>query len=269
MALICQDVHSPFVGRMGSTVGYLWKGRACLRTYRHDINYPNTPSQQRQRDWFVSMVRFASRATAALQLGLRHSAAEEQMTEGNYFVKHNKHCFGSDNGELTVDYEHLQLSQGPAADVYFKAPRFEDNERVSVEFEKNTLSLHASGSDKVYVYFYCPSLEAGFLAAPAERRSNVVRVSLPQGWSGAEVHLYGFVVDREGRASASTYIGVGRVNHYEERGRYVPVNKGWKDFVNIANEVNAEGDIPNVQAADSMISTVDIFADMPLHSPPE
>ena len=35
---------------------------------------------------------------------------------------------------------------------------------------------------------------------------------LPQHWSGTEVHLYGFVVDRNGRASNSAYIGSGYVN---------------------------------------------------------
>ena len=52
------------------------------------------------------------------------------------------------------------------------------------------------------------------------------------------MHLYGFVVDKDGRPSNTTYIGVGRVNHYEDRGRYIPLNKSWKDFVEMANEVN-------------------------------
>ena len=63
---------------------------------------------------------------------------------------------------------------------------------------------------------------------------------LPAWWTGQEVHLYGFVVDKDGRPSNTTYIGVGRVNHYEDRGRYIPLNKNWNDFVEMANEVNAE-----------------------------
>lgn len=269
MALLSQNYSTPFHGRLGEVVGYKWKGRMCMRTYRHEVNYPNTESQKRQRDWFVSMVRFASKATAAIQLGLKQTAAEEQMTEGNYFVKNNKKYFRTENGKQAVDYEHLQLSKGDAVDVYFKSPTFEEGEQVSIEFEKNTLSLHSSGSDKVYVYFYCPTLEAGFLAAPVERRSKILRVKLPESWSGMEVHIYGFVIDREGRASNSTYIGVGRLNHYEERGRYIPINKAWNEFVEIASEVNEPEQDTMQPESDAKVSKIDIFADMPKQSPPE
>ena len=53
------------------------------------------------------------------------------------------------------------------------------------------------------------------------------------------MHIYGFVVDREGRSSNSTYIGAGMVNHYNEGTTYIPLNKSWMDFVEVANKVNA------------------------------
>ena len=269
MALIYQGFNGPFIGKLGTAVGYMWKGKACVRSYRKEIAYPNTLGQQRERDWFVGMVRFASKAASALKLGFGRCAAEHRMTEGNYFVRCNKQHFHTVDGRMEVDYEQLKLSSGPAVDVYFKSPRFEEGETVVVDFEKNALPLHASGSDQVYVYVYAPSHESGILSAPVERRSKTMRMRLPEQWAGTEVHLYGFVVDRDGRPSESTYIGVGRVNHYEERGRYIPLNKGWKDFVEIATEVNADVEEVTVQHADSMVSGVDIFADMDKHSPPE
>ncbi|MBR1784499.1 MAG: hypothetical protein IJ760_03555 [Bacteroidales bacterium] len=270
MAVLSQSAFGQFSGRVGTAVGYMWKGKACVRVYRKEINYPNTPHQQRQRDWFVGMVRFASKATAALRLGLRQRASEAGMTEGNWFVKQNKRWFGGGDTQGEVDYQRLVLASGPAADVYFKTPRFEENETVVVEFEKNSLSLHASGADKVYLYVYAPGLGQGMLTAPAERRSKRLAVRLPEEWAGQEVHLYGFVVDREGRSSDSTYIGVGRVNHYEERGRYFPVNKGWKDFVDMASGVSSNEDVtadtashqPSHDAA-AAPARHDLFADMP------
>lgn len=89
---------------------------------------------------------------------------------------------------------------------------------------------------------------------------------LPEQWNGLEVHLYGFVVDRSGRPSNSTYVGVGRVNCYEERGRYIPLNKNWNDFVNMANEANVEATaVPTADrpAADLVLPVVDIFGDPP------
>ena len=266
MATLYQGINGPLSGRVGTVVGYMWKQRACLRTYRSHINYPNTASQQQQRDWFVAMVRFAAQAKQALRLGLRQVADEAGMTEGNYFVMKNKACFGRNREAAEVDYGRLQLAEGPAADVYFRQAKFCDNEVVEVDFEKNTVFSRANGDDRVYLYAYAPALGSGVLSAPAERRSRRVAMRLPEQWNGLEVHLYGFVVDRSGRPSNSTYVGVGRVNCYEERGRYIPLNKNWNDFVNMANEANVEATAaPTADrpADDLVLPVVDIFGDPP------
>ena len=96
MAKLEQGILGPFRGKVGTVVGYLWRGKPVVRAYRREINYPNTERQQAERDWFVSMVRFAATARQALLLGLRERAAQWQMTEGNAFVRMNKSCFGRD-----------------------------------------------------------------------------------------------------------------------------------------------------------------------------
>lgn len=235
-------ILGPFSGRLGTAVGYMWKQRACVRSYRPHINFPNTPLQQQQHDWFIAMVRFAATANPALKLGFRHLSFDASMTEGNYFVMRNKQHFHTEEGAVTVDYDKLQIAAGPAVDVYFKSPRFEPNETVCVEFDKNNFSMRSSSEDKVYIYIYSPAMAKGILSAPVARRTKQLSISLPQEWSGTEVHIYGFVVDRDGRASNSTYIGVGRVNHYEDRGRYIPLDNNWQEFVDLAKETNDSAD---------------------------
>jgi len=96
MAKLEQGILGPFRGKVGTVVGYLWRGKHVVRAYRKEINYPNTESQQAEREWFVGMVRFAATARQALLLGLRERAARDVMTEGNAFVRMNKGCFGRD-----------------------------------------------------------------------------------------------------------------------------------------------------------------------------
>ena len=277
MAKLEQGILGAFSGRVGTVVGYSWRGRACVRAYKRTVAYPNTPMQQAERDWFVSMVRFASTARQALLLGLREQAERHQMTEGNYFVMSNKRCFARTHapisahgnatpsgiegerrhthtipttklgrvdmhfnsspklGEvpegrrsvsqgreacLAIDFEHIIIAEGTAAEVRFKAPQFEEGEVVRVEYEKNSMLSRASSEDSVYLFAYAPALGESQLSAPALRRSKVVKMRLPQHWSGTEVHLYGFVVDREGRASRSAYIGHGTVSQPDN---YVPL----------------------------------------------
>lgn len=235
MGKMYQGALGGFSGKVGTVVGYMWRNRPCLRAYRRTINYPNTEQQQKQRDWFVSMVRFAAQANGALRMGFHQQSLDAQMTEGNYFVMKNKQHFHREGGEVKVDYARLKIAAGTAADVYFKDARFGQDETVAVDFDKNTMSLRASGDDSVYLYIYAPALGAGMLSAAAQRRSKQVALRLPSAWAGHEVHIYGFVVDKEGRASGSTYIGMGRVSHQEERGRYMPVDSKWQEFVNLAN----------------------------------
>ena len=208
------------------------------------------------------MVRFAGHAKQALHLGLRQQAAEARMTEGNYFVKCNKQHFRTEGSTVAVDYEQLRIADGSAADVYFKTPRFGEGETVSIDFEKNGMSLRASGSDHVYLYIYAPHMEQGILSAPAERRDKRLRLRLPEEWAGTEVHIYGFVVDKEGRASRSTYVGVGRVNHYEERGRYIPINKEWNDFVSIAHSTEESHHAVELSDSESNPLHINLFSDM-------
>lgn len=238
MAVILNGISGAVVGQVGQVVGYVWKNKHCLRSYRSKIAYPNTSLQQTQRDWFVSMVRFASKATPALKLGLRQVAEEAGMTEGNVFVRDNKSFFHSVLGSTKVDYNQLVIARGAAADVSFGFPHFEEGEIISVDFEKNSRFMRSSSDDSVYIYVYSPSLEAGILSAPVARRSKRVSLRLPQQWSGHEVHIYGFVIARDGQASHSTYIGQGRVDCYEDSGRYVRINQDWLDFVDTANRVN-------------------------------
>ena len=247
-------------------VGYVWKNRACVRTYRKSINYPNTEGQRRERDWFVGMVRFASQAKSALQMGFRIRAAELGMTEGNYFISRNKAHFRRVDGGVETEYGRLTIAEGPASDVLFRSPEFREGEVVSIEFEKNMLFSRSSGDDRVFVYAYAPDLAEGFLAAPALRRSKHISVQLPESWAGMEVHLYGFVVDREGRSSNSTYIGVGKVDYCRERGVYIPVNKGWDEFVEMASRANEEQpqNSPNLPKNDH----IDIFG-VGFKSPPD
>ena len=319
MAKLEQGILGPFRGKVGTVVGYLWRGRHVVRGYRREINYPNTENQQAERDWFVSMVRFAATARQALLLGLRERAARDQMTEGNAFVKMNKHCFGrthapvaayggatpsnlegelkclqsnsspklgevpegrrsvlQDGGEygskatrprpsgtpsslegelkcrdaacrvrnapdcipdrkapadvpgrgavagipgrgaiadaarcVPTEYERIRISEGAAAPVLFREATISDSGILRVDFEKNSGMSRAKGSDRVYIYIYNTATREGLLSAPAERRSGRLQMQLPDGWNELNTKMWGFTVDKEGRASNSVYIAYG------------------------------------------------------------
>ena len=198
-----------FSGRLGGVIGYVWRGRQCVRTMPSHFNDAKTERQLERRSLFKQSVGFASRARNVLRRGLRIPSLNAHITEYNYFMRINKDCFSLLDGKLQVDYANLILAEGPAAPVAFGVPRLIDEVTISIDFEKNPLHRVTSPDDCVFLAAYCPELDAFDLSAAAFRSSNRLTMCLNRAWAGKEVHLWGFVQDTKGHASMSQYIGCG------------------------------------------------------------
>ena len=213
MAKLEQGILGPFRGKVGTVVGYLWRGKHVVRGYRREINYPNTENQQLERDWFVSMVCFAATARQALLLGLRERADRDQMTEGNAFVKMNKRCFGRAHVPVAAcglegdscDYQHLTLSSGPVAPLPGAAWRMDERQVLTASWERRTPLPRCKSSDSVHLYIYNARTREGLLAASARRSDGTLTVALPDHWNQGDLHCYLFATDAQGHASPTAY----------------------------------------------------------------
>lgn len=205
-----------YSGRLGPVVGYLWRGKWCLRVKPGKVHNPRTDRQQSHRHLFKAMVQFASRQSQVLRIGMRQVSHDEGMTEQNLFVSLNSQSFSLVDGALEVDYSRLLFSCGPVAPVAFGKPAVDDRRVLTVSFERNPLHMRSSGEDTVYLYAYCPAAKRGLLSAPVYRRSQSLSMMLPDEWEGEEVYLYGFVTDYAGRASQSVSISWDGVEGEEE-----------------------------------------------------
>ena len=107
-----------------------------------------------------------------------------------------------------VDYARIKIAEGAAAPVRFTTASVDENHVLRVDFEKNSGMSRAKGSDRVYIYVYNVDTREGLLSAAAERRRVHLEMQLPDGWNTQNIKLWGFVVDGEGRASASQYVAV-------------------------------------------------------------
>ena len=207
MAKLEQGILGPFRGKVGTVVGYLWRGQAVVRAYVREINYPNTAAQQAERDWFVSMVRFASAVRPALQKGFRRAAAEARMYETNWFVKSNKRHFRTqEDGSVAVDYQRLALSSGSVAPVAAESARVDAEGVLEVRFDGQRQLRRSKAADEVTLVAYNARERKAVIASTVERRTGRVAVRLPDGWQRDELHCYLFAVDAQGEASASCYI---------------------------------------------------------------
>ncbi len=140
---------------------------------------------------------------------------------------------------VPTEYERIRISEGSAAPVLFREANISNDGILRVDFEKNTQLYRASPDDRVYVYAYCPALEEGFLTAPTTRKTKHLRAALPDHWRGQEVKLWGFVVDREGRASNSAYIAQETAADTAE-----PIPEGTQRITMIDSDINTYHTLP-------------------------
>lgn len=197
-----------FSGRMGNTVGYMWRGQWCIRALPGQFHDARTERQLNQRALFKASVKFAGMVNDVLRVGFRVPALAVHKTECNYFLMRNKDCLSWDGEELVVNYEGLRVSEGPVAPVAFGVPQVDDmGTMVTLAFEKNPQHRLALADDKVYLAALRADTGEAMLSVPAYRHMKRVSIVLPDEWAGIEVHLYGFVQDIAGRTSDSLYIG--------------------------------------------------------------
>ena len=207
MAKIDQGILGGYSGRIGGVVGYYRMGKWCVRAYQPTINDAKTEAQLQQRSVFKAMIQFAARHLEPMRLGMRQAARQEELTECNYFIRHNCKHFKHIDGTVQVDYASLQYSAGTLPGVGFTALRVDGGVRVEVDYEPNRRSSRAKMDDRVYVYACAPALGTGILCAPAARKAKRLAFVLPDQWAGQEVHFYGFTLAADGSASPTTYLG--------------------------------------------------------------
>ncbi len=239
MARLDNGFLGGFSGRLGPAVGYGRLGRWYVRALPRQVANPRTEAQQEHRAMFKQEVQLAAQMRWAVNVGMKGVAHQMGLTAQNLFVKANQQAFSAEHtpqslrdsspilGEqltdancLRVDYPALQVSLGPVAPVAITEATLNEDNVLTVHFEKNPEHRAASAYDSVYLWIYSPAAGKGYLTNAVYRRAKRFDILLPE-WltptpqsfgqppsgrgASDELHLYAFVQDEEGRCSASAY----------------------------------------------------------------
>lgn len=205
-----------YAGKVGSMVGFIWKGKQIVRAIAM-ATASSTTAQELIRTRFGAITHLGAIFGPALYLGLRKYGNSLKITQYNAFVKLNWSLVSASTpGTATVDYSGLTIAKGGLSNVGFSSPQFDNPLEVSVDITPHTEAYDADADDLVYIWLYCPDLNAGLLATPVTRSTATATISVPSTWNGQRVYLYGFTIGaadlNKGWVSNSAYIGSGSIS---------------------------------------------------------
>ncbi len=214
MGKINQGILDGFKGKVGTVVGFYWKGKPVMRGYKRFFKDAHSEAQMVVRLRFAAINSLAVAFKSAADLGFNHRAASHGNTELNNFVQLNWDAITADNtAAVDVEYSDLVVSYGSLPQVHFSPASYQTPQTVEANFAAIGEASGASDSDRVYLFVYNPSQNIGILSDGALRSSQKVTATLPASWSGESVHVWGFAVGgaefNKGVASHSAYLGEG------------------------------------------------------------
>lgn len=186
--------------KVGSVVGYKFRGEQVYRGYQKNVANPRTTAQVNNRTRFAKLSSFARVLSVPINIGYAMSAKGTMMTPRNMQMSENKGRFDVGGN---MDYMRVTIAKGnllrPA--VRFSTP----GEAYQVTLAVNN-SPYATGSnsttDKLRIYYvvFCPSM-GGVVVANQNLQSTIttgsITVTCPESWLGEFVKTWMFVCAKD------------------------------------------------------------------------
>lgn len=215
-------------GRIGKVVGKVVDGVQMYSAYTDSVKNPRTPKQIAHRARFSEAIQIGKAMSGTLNVGFKNSAAKLKLISAfNIFVKKNMGhiTYNAETALTTVDYPHVELSEGDTPFVSFTGVTFNVALTVTASFTGNGDVPGADNDDSVYVVVYAPAIGKSMMAT-GTRADSSVSVVLPSVFAGETVHVWGFtktsveetvrvesygITLTPGECSVTSYIGTGTV----------------------------------------------------------
>lgn len=210
---MAQGILGGFRNKVGTVIGFFWKGKAIMRGYK-DLGPKSDYSEEQLlvQTRFGALGKLAQKFLMAITPGFYKLAARKQMTASNIFVKKNWEMTHSTvPGIATIDYPELIISQGELHNVDFGTPSFDNPLEIEVTY--STVSPLDDSNDKVYILAYSPDANESLLSESAKRDTGRISMTVPSHWNGLKVHVWGMTQSAKDKKeySDSSYIGTGNI----------------------------------------------------------
>ena len=192
MATYKKGILGGFIGKVGTVVGSMWKGRNVMRSLPAHVSNPNTPAQQAARARFALVGRFVATCTGFISVGYANHATD--ITAGNAATRDNlaNGCVQGTGTNVSLDYTQVSLSSGSHINPASPAAVQGSGQTIDITWTDNSgISPEVLASDVVMACLYNATRQAStYDFSSATRLDSSLSVAYPALWSGDEVHVY-------------------------------------------------------------------------------
>ena len=207
MGKIEQGILGGFTGKVGTVIGWSWKGRAIMRAKALSIKNPHTDAQTSQRVKFAISQRFLKPIASYVRVGFRNY--DDDKTPYNaamsYFVRNS---ITGQYPAFGIDPSAVMLSRGALMPGRYCTATVTGNV-AAFAWEDNSDESQAEAGDFVMpiVYNFTKN-EAVFQQNVASRADCKGELKLPADWSGDMMSCYiSFAGATDKKISNSVYVG--------------------------------------------------------------
>lgn len=191
MATFKDGANGGFSGKIGSVVGYQWRGINVMRALPKKSTKPRSEKQLANETRMKLAMSFLSPLTGIIRVGFQQAAEGLPMTPFNIALSyHKKHAIGGVYPELFFDYSKAKISTGSLAPA----------ESLAVGWVQDGLSISWEASSKDKLVNEQNTIIVLFLPGAPDKweicTSGITRgmghylFPLPSAIIGTELHVY-------------------------------------------------------------------------------
>ncbi|MDM1528253.1 DUF6266 family protein [Myroides odoratimimus] len=221
MAEIKEGILGAVVGKVGTVVGVLWRGRNILRAKPLKSSKKATEKQLKQWDKMSLVSTFASKFKdfvnahcPAVYNGEKWMSGKEQMIS-----RLMKQGITMHEEEQYIQIDKVLLSIGTLAPAVIKKISTLKTGKLKVQWDNHLINPLTLDTDTLTIMAYHEELDK-FISIPTigQRKDRYAHFSLPNGWQQGKVYLWSMWKAQDGSVhSTSCFHGILEAENGEQK----------------------------------------------------
>ncbi|MGV3761545.1 DUF6266 family protein [Parapedobacter sp.] len=209
MATFKDGANGSFNGKVGSVVGYQWRGINVMRSLPKKSKKPRSEKQLANERRMKLAMSFLSPITTVIRLGYQQATEGLPMTPFNMALSyHKKQAIGGSYPELYFDYSKAKISIGPLASAESLAAEW-TGDGLSFSWDGSSDNLLMKEQNTIIVLHLEATKGWDIRTSGIQRGAGHYLFPLPSNLIGKEIHAYvAFNEILSDRMSDSRYIHV-------------------------------------------------------------